>query len=219
MPLVGGFMAVSIASTWGGFQSNAGKAVFLIGLGLFLWGCGNLIWTYYNFVLHIPAPYPSLADLVYAPGMFCYGLGVFYLAKINGIPLALKGIPTKIFLIITPLIVLALILATRDGMISSFSSNPVKIFFDITYPLGDFIALTIAIVLSGLSFRYMKGKYAFDIGAVLLGVGFMFIADSIFSYTTTVGSFYNGDFGDLLFTVGTFLLTFGVLGFYTLKEY
>ena len=47
----------------------------------------------------------------------------------------------------------------------------------------------------------------------------MFFADFIFSYTTTVGTFYNGNFGDLIFTVGLFLLSYGVLGFSKLKEF
>jgi F0F1-type ATP synthase assembly protein I len=41
----------------------------------------------------------------------------------------------------------------------------------------------------------------------------MFVADVIFSYTTTAGTFYNGDAGDLLLTIGLFLMTFGILGF------
>ena len=45
----------------------------------------------------------------------------------------------------------------------------------------------------------------------------MTIADAVFSYTTTVGTFYNGQFGDLLLTTGLFLLTFGALGFYKVK--
>jgi len=31
-------------------------------------------------------------------------------------------------------------------------------------------------------------------------------------------TFYNGDFGDLIFTVGLFLLTYGVLGFSFIKD-
>jgi hypothetical protein len=45
----------------------------------------------------------------------------------------------------------------------------------------------------------------------------MFIADTIFSYTTTVGTYYNADFGDLILALGTFLISFGILGFYKLK--
>jgi hypothetical protein len=43
----------------------------------------------------------------------------------------------------------------------------------------------------------------------------MFLGDFVFSYTTTTGSFYNGDWGDLILTTGLFLITFGVLGFAT----
>jgi hypothetical protein len=52
----------------------------------------------------------------------------------------------------------------------------------------------------------------------MLGLAVMFIGDAGFSYTTTVGTFYNANWSDLILTTGTFLLTFGVLGFYTLKE-
>ena len=47
----------------------------------------------------------------------------------------------------------------------------------------------------------------------------MYLADFVFSYTTTVGTFFNGNFGDLLFTFALFLITFGLLGFNSvLKE-
>ena len=83
--------------------------------------------------------------------------------------------------------------------------------------MGDFISLTLAVVISGLSFNYLGGVYKYDMIAILLGLAVMFIADSIFSYTTTAGTYYNGNFGDLILMVGTFLLSFGVLGFYRLK--
>ena len=70
-----------------------------------------------------------------------------------------------------------------------------------------------AVVVSGLSFKYLGGRHKFDIYTILMGLGVMFIADTVFSYTTTVGTYYNGNFGDLLLTTGTTLLTFGVLGF------
>ena len=41
----------------------------------------------------------------------------------------------------------------------------------------------------------------------------MFIADSIFSYATTAGTFYNGEPGDLVLTLGLFFITYGILGF------
>ncbi len=223
-PLIGGLITIFTAPHWGGFKTNAGKGIFYTGLGLFLWGGGSMVWVfYYNFTLGVPVPYPSLADLGYAPGSFLYALGVFYLAKLSETRLHLVSKRGKLFVAVAPLVVGALsyylfVTIARDGVLIIDGKAPIKIFLDIVYPLGDFIALTIVVLISGLSFPYMHGKYKFDIAATLAGISLMFIADVVFSYTTTVGTFYNGNFGDLLFTLSTSLLTFGILGFYTLKE-
>src|SRR6185436_18484971 len=75
IPLFGGVIAMFSSSTWGGFSSKVGKAIFFIGLGIFCWGAGEMVWSYYNFFANIPAPYPSIADLGFAPSIFFYGLG------------------------------------------------------------------------------------------------------------------------------------------------
>jgi len=49
--------------------------------------------------------------------------------------------------------------------------------------------------------------------AILFGFGAMYFADFIFSYTTTLGTFHNGNFGDLVFTIALSLISFGVVGF------
>jgi len=222
IPFFSGIIAMSRYKVWGGFKSAVGKAVFFIGLGIFLWGCGEIIWSYYNFFLNVPAPYPSLADLGFAPSIFFYGLGTFYLSKATGAKFGLRNKYAKIFVTITPLLVLSLsyyllVIVARGGVLIPEGETSLKILLDIMYPLGDFVALTLAIIISGLSFKYLGGKYFMDIYAILLGLGVMFIADTIFSYTTTVGTFYNANFGDLILALGTFLLSFGILGFYKLK--
>lgn len=223
IPLVGGIIAMTRARVWGRFRSAVGKAVFFIGLGIFCWGFGEMIWSYYNFFLNVPAPYPSIADIGFAPSIFFYGLGAVYLSKATGAKFGLRNPYAKVFLVIAPVLILfvsyyVLVIIARGGVLVPPDETPLKTFFDIAYPLGDFVSLTLAVLISGLSFRYLGGKYKFDIFAILSGLGVMFIADSVFSYTTTVGTFYNGNFGDLLLTVGVFLLTFGVLGFYELKD-
>src|SRR6185437_10076575 len=59
IPLIGGICAMTSAQVWGGLKSAVGKAIFFIGLGVLLWGAGEMIWSYYNFFLGIAAPYPS----------------------------------------------------------------------------------------------------------------------------------------------------------------
>lgn len=223
IPLVGGAIAMKNAQYWGGLKSSVGKAIFFIGLGLFCWGSGETIWSYYNFFLGEPAPYPSLADLGFAPSIFFYGLGTMFLAKATGAKYGLRNSFAKLFVLFALIVVSALsyyllVSVARAGVIVPEGETTLKAFFDIAYPLGDFLSLIIAVIVSGLSFKYLGGRYLYDIISILSGLAVMTFADAVFSYTTTLGTFYNGQFGDLLLATGLFLLTFGVLGFYKLKE-
>ena len=106
IPLVGGIVAIGRAHVWGGLKSAIGKAVFFIGLGILCWGMGEAIWSYYNFVLNVPAPYPSLADLGFAPSIFFYGLGAIFLSKATGAKFGLRNPYAKIFITVAPLVIL-----------------------------------------------------------------------------------------------------------------
>ncbi len=223
VPLIGGVVAMPSAKRWGGFRTAIGKAIFFIGLGLFAWGAGSMVWSYYNFFLGEPAPYPSLADLGFAPSIFFYGLGAVYLSRATGAKFGWRNNYAKLAVVIAAVAIsvisyYVLVVVARGGVLVPEGETPLKIFLDIAYPLGDFLAFAIAAIVSGLSFRYMGGRYIFDIVAILFGLFVMFVADSIFSFTTTAGTFYNGSFGDLMLTLGLFLLTYGVLGFNQLKE-
>ena len=224
VPLIGGLIGMFKSKIWGRFKSAVGKAIFFISLGLFLWGSGSMVWSYYNFFLGEPAPYPSLADLGFAPSIFFYGLGAIFLAKATGAKYGLRNNFAKVFVTLAPLVLLAfsyylLVTVARGGVLVPEGETGLKTILDLAYPLGDFLALTIAVIISGLSFRYLGGRYLFDIISILLGLAVMTFADAVFSYTTTVGTFYNGQFGDLLLTLGLFFITFGVLGFCSkLKE-
>lgn len=218
IPLIGGATALIRSRIWGTFRSAVGKAVFFIGLGLFLWGFGETIWSYYNFFLQVPAPYPSIADIGFAPSIFFYGLGTVYLSRATGAKFGLRNRVAKILTAVTPVILLIisyyiLVVVARGGILIPEGEEPLKIILDIMYPLGDFLSLALAIIISGLSFKYFGGKYLFDIISILLGLAVMTFADAVFSYSTTVGTYYNGNWGDLMLTTGLFLITFGVLGF------
>lgn len=218
VPLVGGLVAFFLSKVWGGLKSAVGKGVFFIGLGVFLWGCGETIWSYYNFFAGVAAPYPSLADIGFAPSIFFYGLGAIYLARATGAKYALrhpwaKWIAFIAFIAVTILAYYVLVIVARGGVLIPEGETMLKAFLDVVYPLGDLLAAVIGVIISGLSFPYLGGRYRFDIYFVLAGLAIMFVADAVFSYTTTVGTYYNADFGDLILSLGTFALTFGALGF------
>ena len=222
IPLFGGALAMLRSRLWGGLKSSVGRGVFFIGLGIFLWGAGESVWSYYNFFLNISAPYPSLADFGFAPSIFFYGLGITFLTAVTGAKFVLRHPSAKAFAVLATVAIAALsyyvlVDVARGGVVVPSGETLLKAILDIAYPLGDFLGLTLGVVISGLSFRYLGGKYKTDIFALLLGLAVMFVADSIFSYTTTLNTYYNADFGDLVLTLGMFLLTYGVLGFAKVK--
>jgi hypothetical protein len=218
-PLLGGLVGMWRSSIWGRFKSAMGKAMFFFALGLFLWGAGSMIWSWYNFFPKVAAPYPSLADIGFAPSIFFCGLGAFFLSKATGARFALKNsLIARFFAVLAPIIAIVasyylLVKVARGGVIVPPGETTLKAILDIAYPLGDLTALILSVLIYGLSFRYFGGLFRLSITCLLVGLGVMYAGDFVFSYTTTTGSFYNGDWGDLILTTGLFLLTFGVLGF------
>jgi hypothetical protein len=222
VPLVGGLTGMFKAQLWGGLKSALGKAIFFISTGLFLWGMGETIWSYYNFIKHVPAPYPSIADIGFAPSIFFWIIGTYFLSKATGAFFALrKTHAAKIVVVLLPLLLLVpsyyvQITLARDGTLVPDNEPFLKTIFDIAYPFGDFLALTFAAVVAMLSYKYFGGFYRSAVISILAGLGIMYVADSVFSYTTTKGTYYNANWGDMLLTLGLFFLTYGVLAFATI---
>lgn len=221
IPLVGGLIGLVKSRLWGGLKTVLGKAIFFFSLGLLLWGLGETVWSYYNFFENEPAPYPSLADLGFAPSIFFWILGALYLAKATGAYLAFKrsalakALAFVILIFASAAAYYMLIEVARGGVLVPEGESKLKTVLDIAYPLGDFLALCFAIIVAVLGRRYLGGFYKGAIGCILLGLAAMYFADFLFSYTTTQGTFYNANPGDLLLSTGTFLMSFGILGFAT----
>jgi len=128
----------------------------------------------------------------------------------------------RVFLALVPVLIFLmsyclLVFITKNPLIFYPIKSPLKFIFDIAYPLSDIIILTVVLIL-GTSYKFFGGKYKLSIYAILLGFCFQYIGDFSFSYTTTAGTYYNGSWVDLMFTTGMFLVSFGVLGFYSTKK-
>jgi hypothetical protein len=224
IPLFGGLIGMFKSRIWGGLKSSLGKAVFFISLGLFLWGFGESIWSYYNFVKNVPAPYPSLADVGFAPSIFFWILGTAFLSIATGALYAFKrSHRAKLFVLLVPVVLIfpsyyIQIHLARDGTLSTLipqGETALKAVLDVAYPIGDFLALAFVAIVSGLSYKYFGGLYRWAIVYILGGLALMYCGDSVFSYTTTKGTYFNGDWGDLMLSAGLALMTFGILAFAT----
>lgn len=219
IPLMGGLVGIWKAGLWGGLRSTLGRAVFFVSLGLVLWGFGESIWSYYNFFRHVAAPYPSLADIGFAPSIFFWILGTAYLSVATGALFALRKSHFTKFLVVLAVAVLVVpsyyiqVHVARGGVLVPKGETVLKTVLDIAYPFGDFLALTFAAIVFGLSYKYFGGIYRRAVIYLLAGLAVMYCADSVFSYTTTKNTYYNADWGDLLLAAGLYLITYGILAF------
>lgn len=221
IPLCGGIAAMRGYRTWGGMSTILGRAILLMGLGLFFWGCGESIYAYYNLFANAKIPHPSIADLFFVPSMLLYALGTIFLSMTTGARFGLKQVSGKAFAVVAPAIVLALsyfvlIQIGKGGDIAD--KSVLQTILNALYPLIDAIALAVSVVVAGLSIKYMGGRYKLDIVFILTGLVAIFAADSFFAYTTTIGTAYSGGISDLMYTLAVFLLTCGLLGFNKLKN-
>lgn len=220
IPLIGGIHGLTKAKQWGGAKSFVGRALLFISIGAICWGAGQMFWSlYYNILSKVDIPYPSFADVGYSLSFPFLALGLISLSKATGARLSLKNSTGKIVaLVVTALAAAAayylLIVVARGGHID-FKEGGLKLFFDIAYPLGDLMIFLLSLLIYGLSFNYLGGKYKWPALSILFGLLILFLGDFTFSYTTTVKSYYNGHWVDLVLPTAWMFIVFGVSGFDT----
>ena len=141
---------------------------------------------------------------------------MYSLSQATGAKFSLRRLRGRVLLIVLPIIAAIasyyfLFVIARN---SSFEveGGLLKIFLDFYYPIGDWVILTLSFLLFGLSFKYLGGKFKWPVFITILGFIVMFLADFSFSYTTTVGTYYNGNISDLLFAIALFVISFGING-------
>lgn len=191
------------------FKSVLGKSLSFISLGMLSWGLGALVWLYYNIIVQTEIPYPSLADIGYLGTIPLATYGLFLLLKNIKFE---SNIKTTLKVIILPIIVFFFVywLFINSKLAENVEFLP-KI-LNITYPVGDVVFLSFTLIILTL----LKGGKLFK-PIVIICIGFIIesIADFSFSWTTSAGTYYTGNFVDILFGLAFF--TIG-LGLYYTKE-
>jgi len=200
--LSGGITA-SIGTKLHGFHSSVGKELFSIAIGMCGFAVGLLIWSYYNMVLKVDLPYPSLADLFFVLYIPFIAYGILNLLREFGMFFSKRIIfeSLGIFLV--------------SGVFIFFFGNPPDLSptlplltttLNIFYLLGDAFLITIGLMLIRLTRGHIHISFFFFIAALFI----MALADFVFAYRTGALTYWNGDISDLLFALSGCLFSLGV---------
>lgn len=177
-------------------ESSVGKALFALGLTCTSLALGFVTWFYFETILQIEIPYPSLADLFFTLYIPLLIYASTHLLRIFTLGLKKSSIAQAVILgVIAGYLLFEL--AGLEFPTISFDSPFTTSLFDFLYAFADAILIALAVVILRLSGGKMTGGLLFLVFALIS----MVASDLVFSARVEQGVYYTGDIGDALFTL------------------
>src|SRR6185369_3281343 len=90
-------------------------------------------------------------------------------------------------------------------------SNPLRVFLDFGYPLGQAFYVSLAILVFILSKNFLGGLMRPKVLLILLAIAVQYIADYNFLYQAYNETWVNGGYGDYIYLISYFLMTFALI--------
>lgn len=211
MALWGAIWGMIISQAWGGFKSVMGKAMIMFSLGLFAQEFGQIYYAYLSFYKQVEVPYPSVGDVGYFGSIPLYILGVWYLAKASGVKIGFSSFGNKVQAFLIPIVLLGIGYYLFLQGYEFDWSDPMKVFLDFGYPLGQAVYISFAILTYLLSRGVLGGIMKTKILFILFALSIQFLSDYTFLYQTSRGTWHVGEINDYMYLISYFLMTFGLL--------
>lgn len=211
MALWGGVWGLVISRSWGFVRSIMGRAIIVLSLGLLAQVFGQIVYSYYVYVAGVEIPYPSLGDVGYFGSVLLYTYGVYLLAKASGVKLGLKSISNKIIAVIIPLVMLIIGYALFLQSYEFDLSDPVRVFLDFGYPLGQAIYVSLAFLTLLLSRGLLGGVMRDKILFLIVALVAQFFADYVFLYQVSRGTWELGGINEFMYLIAYFLMALGII--------
>lgn len=213
MALFGGIVGLAVSKKWGGNKSLIGKSILMASLGLLAQEFGQVAYSLYTYLLHTEIPYPSVGDIGYFGSIIFYMFSAIYLIKALKLKTTLTSVKNQFWVIGVPLILLATsYLFFLNGYEFDFN-NPLVIFLDFGYPLGQAIYISLAILAYLLSRNYLGGIMKPVIIFILFALVIQYASDFTFLYQVNRETWKTGGINDYMYLISYFVMTIALLRF------
>lgn len=210
---LGAVWGMRISHHWGFFKSLVGRAIAMFSIGLFLQEFGQLAYAYHIVVLHNEIPYPSIGDVGYFGSIFFYAYGVYLTAKASGIKVSMQSYGNKLQAILIPILILgySYFLFLRDYSIDF--SQPLTLFLDFGYPLGQAFYISLALLAFILTRNILGGIMKTRILFILFALLLQYLADFNFLFESSRETWVTAGYGDYLYLLSYFVMVVAILQF------
>lgn len=209
----GGIWGLFIAKKWGGFKSVIGKSIIFFSLGLLFQEIGQLLYTYYIYFLNIELPFPSIGDYFFWGTIPLYIAGIIYLSQVAGVHISLRSLAGKLQAVLIPAIILLICYGVFLQEYVFDWSNPVKIAIDLLVPIGEGVYISLAILTYTLTRGVLGGMMKGTVLFILIALFAEFMADWVFLYQASRGTWSVSGINDYMYFVAYFLMAVGLLRF------
>lgn len=212
LALYGGIVGLFISQKWGGYKSLIGRIILAFSVGLLLQVFGQSYSSYYvyHYVVESP-PYPAIGDIGFFGSVIAYIYGVILLARVSGLGSKLKKAHNKFWAFIIPFV---LLLSSYLFFLKGYEfdlSNPLLVFLDFGYPLGQAFYVALAILVLFMSRNFLGGLMKKPILFLIFALIVQYFSDTFFLYQAHNGTWYVGNINDFLYCASYFIMGLAII--------
>ncbi len=180
------------------------KGILFICGGQFAWTIASFIWSYYNIVLRVELPSPSIADFFFLAFIVCVSIGALYLLSYANARITHENARDTMTIILITYIATFLFIAPPN---LSSQTNTIQMIFNFLNPVGD--AFLFAIALIGV--RIGKDILSIPMRYLMMGLFIQSVGDFVYGYRVVHGIYWNGDISDIIYTCSGFLISAAII--------
>jgi hypothetical protein len=211
MALIGGIFGLGVSRRWEGYKSVVGRAMMMFSMGLLFQVFGQLSYIYYIYFRGVAVPYPSVGDIGFFGYMPCYLYGIVLLGQASGVKMGLRLWKHQIQAVLLPSGMLLLSYAVFLRGYEFDWSVPLKVWLDFGYPLFQAFNVSMAILVFSLTKGVLGGVMRLRVWFFVLAFVAQFVADFIFLYQVSRGTWFVGGINDFMYLVSYVLMVFAFI--------
>lgn len=216
---IGGVYALKTYKKWNNIKNDIGWALILFAAGLFAQVLGQLSYTTLLLMGSDLIPYPSIGDVGYFGSIPLYIYGTLLLSRAAGITIGLNSLKKKIQTVLVPTVILSIsYFVFLRGYIFDFS-QPLKIFLDFGYPLGQATYVSIAFLIFFQAKKTLGDVMKKGVLGIVLALFVQYVADFDFLFRYSRNLWQKpADIGDFIYLLAYAIMGIALLQFdYTRK--
>ena len=196
------------AAAWRFCTGRERFAWMVIGVGIALWACGEVTWSWYETVLDTETPYPGVADVFYVAGYPMMFIGIAALPYLKAFRFERLRLTLDTLAGSVAVLVLAWIGFLQDLVFWDSSDGLLLNVVNNGYPVGD-----VLLVLALLFVAIKRTEYRFDPRILLVAVGMALTAAADVIFALQFEEYVQGGWLDGLFMLGYALFAAAAVSF------